>query len=145
MMTCEQWGSVEIVRLGYDSSSRVSKTLECKVIQVMIIGFEMEQSVRFEYLTIEGEKPWVTQSPFGIMEFGSRVGMYESEFIHFTWMEKMREMMDDRTQKSYIDQMVTLLILKSMTETITFDIYTDEVATRKNLGQSCGVFTATTC
>lgn len=100
----------------------------------MIIGFEMEQSVRFEYLTIEGEKPRMTQSPPGIMEFGSRVGMYESEFVHFTWMEEMRQMMDDRTQKSYIGQMVTLLVLKSMAETITFDIYTDEVVTRKNLG-----------
>ena len=76
----------------------------------------------------------MTEPPFGIMEFGSRVGMYESELVHFAWMEEMRQMMDDRTQKSYIGQISTLLVLQSMAETITFDIYAYEVATRKNLG-----------
>ena len=136
----ELLAGIQIVRLSQHRIGIKPQHLRCISIEERTVGFQMNQSIRLDYLLVSLHEISGSQALGGL--FHLRVAERDPYLIHFVFGKKSGNDLYVRTQESDVFQSVLFRFFRARPHARSFYIHAYEVLVRVSPRQTDRVFTA---
>src|SRR5690554_6465527 len=126
--------------MGQQYSRKILERIQCKVRQKFTVGFQMNNSIRCQYILINLKESWASKTPLGIPYLWTRIWKSDPYFIYFLGSKVAFQLLSLYPKKSCILQILFYRPSAAHPEPIPFYIYSNKVLFRKPCSQPHRVF-----